>query len=103
MNRLGERRDCDVRSPQCSHVIGTGHADTQAGGRAGEVVLVRDAGTVGHEGVDEALDRYDLRPSAWIEPQGNWGKGKVTLMEIPINESQEMRLINAPALLENIK
>ncbi|MDN4588272.1 glucan biosynthesis protein G [Xenophilus aerolatus] len=28
-------------------------------------------------------DRYDLRPSAWIEPQGNWGKGKVTLMEIP--------------------
>src|SRR5690606_3452849 len=28
-------------------------------------------------------DRYDLRPSAWIEPQNDWGKGKVTLMEIP--------------------
>ncbi len=21
-------------------------------------------------------DRYDLRPSAWITPKGDWGKGK---------------------------
>lgn len=28
-------------------------------------------------------DRYDLRPSAWIEPVGEWGKGKVELVEIP--------------------
>ncbi|WP_199073481.1 MULTISPECIES: glucan biosynthesis protein G [unclassified Erwinia] len=28
-------------------------------------------------------DRYDLRPSAWIEPQGDWGKGHVELVEIP--------------------
>jgi len=32
---------------------------------------------------EDLKDRYDLRPSAWIEPQGNWGKGKVVLMEIP--------------------
>lgn len=32
---------------------------------------------------EDLKDRYDLRPSAWIEPQSNWGKGKVTLMEIP--------------------
>ena len=32
---------------------------------------------------EDLKDRYDLRPSAWIEPQGNWGKGHVTLMEIP--------------------
>ncbi|RZL68344.1 MAG: glucan biosynthesis protein G [Variovorax sp.] len=32
---------------------------------------------------EDLKDRYDLRPSAWIEPQGSWGKGKVTLMEIP--------------------
>lgn len=28
-------------------------------------------------------DRYDLRPGAWIEPKGVWGKGKVELVEIP--------------------
>lgn len=28
-------------------------------------------------------DRYDLRPSVWIEPQGKWGKGSVQLVEIP--------------------
>ncbi|MFC3395253.1 glucan biosynthesis protein G [Brenneria rubrifaciens] len=28
-------------------------------------------------------DRYDLRPSGWIEPRGEWGKGKVELVEIP--------------------
>ncbi|MCY1274027.1 Glucans biosynthesis protein G [compost metagenome] len=28
-------------------------------------------------------DRYDLRPSAWIEPKGDWGKGTVELVEIP--------------------
>ncbi len=32
---------------------------------------------------EDLKDRYDLRPSAWIEPKGNWGRGKVTLMEIP--------------------
>ncbi|SEN35064.1 glucans biosynthesis protein [Pseudomonas sp. ok272] len=28
-------------------------------------------------------DRYDKRPSAWIEPRGDWGKGTVDLVEIP--------------------
>lgn len=28
-------------------------------------------------------DRYDRRPSAWIEPRGDWGKGTVELVEIP--------------------
>lgn len=27
--------------------------------------------------------RYDLRPSAWIEPRGSWGSGRVELVEIP--------------------
>lgn len=26
---------------------------------------------------------YHLRPSAWVEPVGNWGKGSVRLVEIP--------------------
>jgi len=32
---------------------------------------------------EDLKDRYDLRPSAWIEPQGDWGRGKVELVEIP--------------------
>ncbi|MDX3904769.1 MAG: glucan biosynthesis protein G [Pigmentiphaga sp.] len=28
-------------------------------------------------------DRYDLRPTLWVEPSGNWGKGRIELVEIP--------------------
>lgn len=32
----------------------------------------------------EDLDnRYESRPSAWITPKGNWGKGRVELVQIP--------------------
>jgi glucans biosynthesis protein len=27
--------------------------------------------------------RYETRPSAWITPQGNWGPGRVELMQLP--------------------
>ena len=27
--------------------------------------------------------RYDLRPSAWVEPRGDWGRGRVELVQIP--------------------
>ena len=27
--------------------------------------------------------RYDLRPSLWVEPQGDWGPGAVRLVELP--------------------
>src|SRR5690606_17895164 len=30
---------------------------------------------------DEA--RYDARPSVWIQPQSNWGSGRVELLELP--------------------
>ena len=29
--------------------------------------------------------KYERRPSAWVEPIGNWGKGLVSLIEIPTN------------------
>jgi len=32
---------------------------------------------------EDAEALYDRRPSAWIEPQGNWGPGHVDLVEIP--------------------
>jgi periplasmic glucans biosynthesis protein len=28
--------------------------------------------------------RYDVRPSAWIEPKGSWGPGRVELVQIPV-------------------
>lgn len=27
--------------------------------------------------------RFDLRPSVWVTPRGNWGKGRVELVQIP--------------------
>jgi glucans biosynthesis protein len=30
--------------------------------------------------------RYELRPSAWIEPIGNWGAGRVELVQLPTDE-----------------
>jgi glucans biosynthesis protein len=37
---------------------------------------------------DHYLDgvRYDRRPSLWVEPQGDWGKGWVQLVEIPTDD-----------------
>lgn len=42
-----------------------------------------------HRGFDYYADmeaRYDRRPSAWITPAGGWGKGSVTLIEIPVRD-----------------
>lgn len=36
-----------------------------------------------HYGDMEA--RYHLRPSAWVRPEGDWGKGAVELVQIPTN------------------
>jgi glucans biosynthesis protein len=34
--------------------------------------------------------RYELRPSAWVEPRGNWGAGRVELVQIPTpNETND--------------
>lgn len=36
------------------------------------------------EDYEDAEARYELRPSAWIAPHGEWGRGSVTLVEIPV-------------------
>ncbi|MGC3872307.1 glucan biosynthesis protein G [Halomonas sp. GXIMD04776] len=39
---------------------------------------------------EDLIDRYDLRPSAWIEPKNDWGPGAVELVEIPTkNETND--------------
>ncbi|GLK65619.1 MULTISPECIES: glucan biosynthesis protein [Paracoccus] len=37
------------------------------------------------ESYKDAEARYEKRPSAWIAPQDSWGKGTVTLVEIPVD------------------
>ncbi len=32
---------------------------------------------------EDAESRFDLRPSLWVEPKGDWGEGAVELIEIP--------------------
>jgi glucans biosynthesis protein len=29
--------------------------------------------------------RYENRPSIWIEPRGDWGEGRIELVQIPTN------------------
>jgi periplasmic glucans biosynthesis protein len=33
--------------------------------------------------------RYELRPSVWIEPTGDWGAGRVELVQFPIREETD--------------
>ncbi len=37
--------------------------------------------------------RYDLRPSYWIEPQGDWGEGRVELVELPGRDETEDNIV----------
>lgn len=50
-------------------------------------------------------DRYDLRPSAWVEPRGEWGKGKVELVEIPTADETNDNIVAfwTPDVLPNAK
>ena len=37
--------------------------------------------------------RYDLRPSLWIHPKGNWGAGKIDLVEIPTVDEKHDNIV----------
>ena len=43
-------------------------------------LLQRDRSFQAYEDLEA---RYDLRPSVWVTPIGNWGKGQVKLVQIP--------------------
>ncbi len=34
-----------------------------------------------------------LRPSAWVTPKGEWGKGSVELVEIPTNDETNDNIV----------
>jgi periplasmic glucans biosynthesis protein len=52
----------------------------QVDGLRGFGLLQRDRSFNAYEDLEA---RYELRPSAWITPIGNWGKGQVKLVQIP--------------------
>ena len=43
-------------------------------------VLQRDRNFFDYEDLEA---RYETRPSAWIEPRGKWGAGRIELVQIP--------------------
>ncbi len=52
-------------------------------------------------GYQDLEARYDLRPSAWVSPEGHWGTGHLELVEIPSNSETEDNIVaywvpNAP-------
>ncbi len=49
-------------------------------------------------------DNYDKRPSAWIEPEGDWGKGSVDLVEIPTADETNDNIVAfwSPAVLSKV-
>jgi periplasmic glucans biosynthesis protein len=69
-------------------------------------LIVSSFATVGPRGFgllqrDRNLDHYqdfearqDLRPSVWIEPKGEWGAGRVELVEIPSNKETNDNIVS---------
>ena len=47
---------------------------------AGFGLMQRDRRFRGYEDLEA---RYEMRPSAWVEPKGQWGAGRVELVQIP--------------------
>ena len=43
-----------------------------------------------YEDLDE---RYDLRPTLWVEPRGDWGKGRIELVEIPTSDETNDNIV----------
>ena len=50
---------------------------------AGFGLIQRDANFDHYQDLEA---RYDLRPSVWISPRGNWGPGRIELVEIPTDK-----------------
>ncbi|MEO8747624.1 MAG: glucan biosynthesis protein G [Rhodanobacter sp.] len=49
--------------------------------------------TTRFDAYEDAGARYDKRPSAWVVPHGDWGKGSVVLVEIPSNSETDDNIV----------
>lgn len=68
-----------LRNPDKKHRVSSFRLDAPAGFG----LLQRDRAFAAYLDLE---DRYELRPSMWIEPRGNWGEGTLELLEIPSDE-----------------
>jgi glucans biosynthesis protein len=75
INGVGERLWRPLRNPAGVEVSAFADASPRA---FGLLQRFRD-----FEHFQDAEARYEKRPSAWVEPRGDWGAGVVTLIEIP--------------------
>lgn len=62
----------------------------QTKGLSGFGLAQRDRAFSSYEDLEA---RYDLRPSAWVEPVGEWGAGAVQLVEIPTTEETSDNIV----------
>lgn len=40
-----------------------------------------------YEHFEDASARFERRPSLWVEPRGDWGRGQVVLVEVPVQNA----------------
>ncbi|MFV0294319.1 MAG: glucan biosynthesis protein [Paracoccus sp. (in: a-proteobacteria)] len=52
---------------------------------------------------EDAEAHYELRPSAWIRPTGDWGKGTVSLIEIPVDSEFHDNIVSFWQPSESLK
>ncbi|GAC1412126.1 MAG: glucan biosynthesis protein G [Burkholderiaceae bacterium] len=57
---------------------------------AGFGLMQRDRSFGSYEDLES---RYEMRPSAWIEPKGNWGSGRVELIQIPTPDATNDNIV----------
>lgn len=78
VNGLGERLIRPLRNPRKLEVSAFVDQTPQGFG------LIQRFRDFAH--YQDAEARYELRPSAWVEPRGDWGRGAVILIEIPTDD-----------------
>ena len=74
-----------LRNPLGQEVSTFIDKDTQGFG-----LLQRDRVFEDYQDLDLA---YELRPSYWIEPRGNWGEGRVELVELPTQDETNDNIV----------
>ncbi|MBA2350408.1 MAG: glucan biosynthesis protein G [Burkholderiales bacterium] len=57
---------------------------------AGFGLMQRDRNFASYEDLEA---RYELRPSAWVEPLGSWGSGRVELVQIPTQDETNDNIV----------